>query len=374
MTVEITDTSKIFVTGTGAGQIDPNESIVVKEKNPPIDFATNFIHKSAKSVGVMGVVMAKSALAVMVVAGCCGISFMYLAKLIQFLEFVSYFILFNTDMGGKLNGFFYELYEVMQFDPIPNINEFLFSTRDHAEGYFWNGKVTQTGMLDWIYVNAAGDFVFYLFVLLASLVFFCIIMSLKYKAYRLKIAPHPGPPAFDMEFKRPPSLSGGGEKPKVPALTDYDKVKENIASHRNESTHRSNKITLMTLNSPRVEDFDKKINSDEEKQKAKESKSDKKEKEKSEMEKQHPTLYKWNRRFTTMRFNMTQAGLIDYTIFVSLNLSRVHLFFLPGVNTKANATEICFLILTCIVGVQVTLHILLHFVYLNKHKVRLSDD
>ena len=92
------------------------------------------------------------------------------------------------------------------------------------------------------------------------------------------------------------------------------------------------------------------------------------------MEKQHPGLYKWNRRFTTLRFNMTQAGLIDYTIFVSLNWSRTHLFFLPGVNTKASATEICFLIVTCIVGVQVTLHILLHFIYMNKHKVRLSDE
>jgi hypothetical protein len=45
-------------------------------------------------------------------------------------------------MGPTLDNFFYELFEIMQFDPLPNLNELLFSVRDYAEGYFWNGKVT----------------------------------------------------------------------------------------------------------------------------------------------------------------------------------------------------------------------------------------
>ena len=82
-------------------------------------------------------------------------------------------------MGPRLDNFFYELYDIMQFDPLPNVNEYIFIPRDRAEGYFWNGKVSQTGMLDWIFVNAASDFVLFLLVLLISLI-------LTYQVWRTK--------------------------------------------------------------------------------------------------------------------------------------------------------------------------------------------
>jgi hypothetical protein len=92
-------------------------------------------------------------------------------------------------MGPTLDNFFYELHEIMQFDPLPNLNEILFKVRDHAEGYFWNGKVTQTGMLDWIYVNAASDFVIFLFAIVGSLILGFRIWQLKTKASWNKVNP-----------------------------------------------------------------------------------------------------------------------------------------------------------------------------------------
>jgi hypothetical protein len=91
-------------------------------------------------------------------------------------------------------------------------------------------------------------------------------------------------------------------------------------------------------------------------------------------EKENKSLIKWDKKFTTLKFNMTQAGLIDYFIFCSLNLSRCHLFMLPGVNTKPKFVEVFFFLVTIAVNVQVALHIMVHFQHLLKNKKRLTPE
>lgn len=70
---------------------------------------------------------------------------------------------------------------------------------------------------------------------------------------------------------------------------------------------------------------------------------------------------------------MTQAGIIDYFIFFSLNLSRCHLFFLPGVNTKPKFVEVFFFLITFLISVVVMLHILQHFLILSRNDKRLTE-
>lgn len=97
------------------------------------------------------------------------------------------------------------------------------------------------------------------------------------------------------------------------------------------------------------------------------------EEQKTEFEINHPTLSKWNVRLTTMKFNMTQAGIIDYFIFFSLNLSRSHLFLQTGVNESPSFLEVFFFIVTILISVQVLTHLMQHFLYLTANKRKLKE-
>lgn len=91
-------------------------------------------------------------------------------------------------------------------------------------------------------------------------------------------------------------------------------------------------------------------------------------------EQEHPSLSKWNERITTMKFNMTQAGIIDYFIFFSLNLSRSHLFMGKGAAVGPNFLEVFFFIVTILISVQVLTHLLQHFLTLTANKRKLKQE
>jgi hypothetical protein len=182
MALEILAIDKFYLVGDSSGMIDKTVTKIEIEENPAILVEQEGLAKgSVSSVGYTASMITNTGTVAATATASFGFSFMYISKLIQFLEFVSYFPLFNTDFGPKLGNFFFELSEIMNSDFIPNFNEYLFGTRKYADGYFWNGKVSQNGMLDWIYVNAANNFMIFLLVLLVSCIINIRVFYLKCK-------------------------------------------------------------------------------------------------------------------------------------------------------------------------------------------------
>ena len=79
--------------------------------------------------------IAISTVAVLAQSAAQGISFAYLAKLILFLEFMSYFALISSPHTNFLKSLFENMFSIIHLDLIPNINEYLFEVRDSSEAY-----------------------------------------------------------------------------------------------------------------------------------------------------------------------------------------------------------------------------------------------
>ena len=114
LTISITDTSMVTLIGEGGVGIDLDKPTASRKNNPGIYVPSGGLDSfTSKSIGTAGAVITGTGTVTVIVIGSFGFSLMYLARLIQFMEFISYFILFNTDLGPRLNYFLYELYVVM---------------------------------------------------------------------------------------------------------------------------------------------------------------------------------------------------------------------------------------------------------------------
>jgi hypothetical protein len=64
-----------------------------------------------------------------------GISFSYLAKMILFLEFISYLSLISAPHTNFLKSLFENMFDIVHLDLIPNVNQYLFKIRENSAAY-----------------------------------------------------------------------------------------------------------------------------------------------------------------------------------------------------------------------------------------------
>jgi hypothetical protein len=83
LTIDITDISMVSVNGPGAGSIDATQTSATKSNNPPIYVPEkSFATVTAGAIGTVGAVVTSTGAVAAVAIGACGISFMYLSRMI----------------------------------------------------------------------------------------------------------------------------------------------------------------------------------------------------------------------------------------------------------------------------------------------------
>jgi hypothetical protein len=91
---------------------------------------------------------------------------------------VSYLIFINANFGAVLSKQHKILYDMVHFDLIENVNEYLFKVRKYEDAYFWKGKISYVGVSGFLSSNAGLEFIPLILILSITSVLF-ILKKLK---------------------------------------------------------------------------------------------------------------------------------------------------------------------------------------------------
>lgn len=171
--VEITQPS--FITDSEGNQFDTGNTVQTIDHGPVEEDNNPLFGEVLTSLLGVSMVSGVQAGSVALVAGTlCGLSLVYLIKFIWFLELITYLIFINANFGQSLSKQHRTLYDIVHFDLIPNINEYLFSIRENENSYFFKGKITEIGVSGFLSTNAGLEFIPLLIVLFLSSAIFTV--------------------------------------------------------------------------------------------------------------------------------------------------------------------------------------------------------